>query len=124
MLGVSKDKFIKGTRIPKHSGNYSPSRMHFCARSYRMSHDADGVLIIGKRTQATSILTPAIVQAITSDAFFKSYRREGVYVYNGKEYPCWMEVYKNFITGYGMAEYTFRLSIDTKGEFDFNFPEY
>ena len=126
MLGVSKgskDKFIKGTNIPKHSGRFSPC-MHFCTRSYRMGLNADGIMIIGNETIATLILPPKIIDAITTDAFFKSYRREGVYVYQDRKYSCWMEVYKSFISGYGMSEYTFRLSIDTKGEFDFIFPEY
>ena len=124
MLGVSKDKFIKGTDIPKHSGRFSPVRMHFCAKEYRMEPNEDGVMIIGKGTIATTILPENIIEAITKDKFFKSYRREGIYKHDGKEYPCWMDVHKSFISGYGMADYSFRLSIDTKGEFDFNFPEY
>ena len=124
MLGVSKDKFIKGTTIPKHSGRFSSVRMHFCFKDYRMTPGKDGIMIIGNGTIATTILPPSIIEAITGDKFFKSYRRAGTYIHNGKEYPCWMDIHKSFISGYGMPDYTFRLSIDTKGEFEFTFPEY
>ena len=124
MLGVSKDKFIKGTNIPKHSGRFSPVRMHFCFKDYRMTPNKDGIMIIGNGTIATTILPPGIIEAIAGDKFFNSYRRAGTYIHNGTEYPCWMDIHKSFISGYGMSDYTFRLSIDTKGEFEFTFPEY
>ena len=123
MTGTSKTKFCKGTDIPKHSGNYSTMRMHFTQREYPMQPNKDGLMIIGEHTPASCYLPVECLALMETDKFFKDYRRQGVYKHGGKEYKCWMDISKRIFTGYGASDYIFRMSIDTEGEFNFEFPE-
>ena len=123
MKGISKDKFCKGTDIPKRSGNFSPMRMHFQQREYPMERNKDGLMIIGTHTPACCYLPMELLELMGKDRFFKNYRREGVYKHGGKEYKCYMEIYKTAFSGYGMPDYKFRMCIDTERDFEFEFPE-
>lgn len=122
MKGISTTKFCKGTELPKHSGNYSPIRMHFCQRTYPICKREDGMVIIGKGTLAQTIIPQSLIDLMYNDKFFKTYRREGKYKRNGLEYNCWMDINRCLFNS--LSEFDFRLSIDTRGDFEYEFPEY
>ena len=120
---VSKDKFTKDGR-PKRSGNFSKLLMHYTHKDYPCSLHADGTIIIGSHTPGETLLLPAIIELMRTDKFFKQYRQDGKYNYQGKTYPCWRIIYKNYFTTHGASDFTFTMGIDTKGDFNFKFPEY
>ena len=126
--GISKDKFCKGTDIPKRSGNYSPTTIHFQSlqvRDYKVRL-IDGHLIVGERTPLTEIFKPDVVMAILNDRHFNSYRQEGVKTINGKRYETHriLTKYDARFSYLNEIKYLLREEIYTDFDFDYNFKEY
>lgn len=120
MYGVSKNKFIKGTTIPKRAGNFSKIRMHYMQRSYPITLH-NGEIIIGKNTPGYNLLSRPLIELMRFDKFFQWYRQEGVYVHNGKEYKCWRTIERSYLKS-TFFQFVFTISIDTLGDFTFDFP--
>lgn len=120
---VSKDKFTKDGR-PKRAGNFSKMYMHYQQHDYPVTRQKDGTFIIGKQTKAETVLQPALIEMLRTDKFFKYYRQEGTLDYYGETFPCWRVICKNYYSIYGASEYTMTMGVNTKGKFDYKFPEY
>lgn len=127
--GVSRDKFCKGTNIPKHAGNFSYSTIHYQSlqsRDYRV-RVKNGQAIVGEHTPLDKILSPELVRIILNDDNFKHYSQTGTHTHNGKQYEAGRSLtrfgaYATHI--YLDYQYTLRIEIYTDGDFDFQFPEY
>ena len=126
--GISKDKFCKGTGIPKRSGNFSAFSIH---QSSMQSKDykvrvVDGRLIVGEHTPLVDVLGAAVVAAIQADPYFNSYRQEGVKTINGKQYEA-HRILTKFNARFSYLsdiKYLLREEIFTELDFDYNFAEY
>ena len=120
MKGTSKTKFCKGTDIPKHSGNFSPIRMHWQSRTYYIEQK-DGALLIGNGTPANKVLPEPLIWLMLHDPNFKSYEQRGTHTRNGKKYTSFRLIHKKYtsMSGFVMTE-----QIDTEGDFDYNFKNY
>ena len=124
MYGTSTDKFCKGTNIPKHSGNFSKFRMHYCTQSYRVEL-RNGELIVGTHTPATSLFSHALIELMITDPNFRMYEQKGVHTFNGKKYNCWKRINKSLLSECSLRpDFTYYECIDTEGDFEYTFPEY
>lgn len=123
MKGVSKDKFIKGTDIPKRAGNFSHVRMRWETRSYPVRYDEiKGELIVGDHTPLRNVMGTYVEQMVLHDPYFKSVTQKGTHTFNGKKYEAEKSLTRSRYCAF--RDYTYREGIDTEKDFHYEFPEY
>lgn len=129
MNGTSKTKFCKGTNIPKHSGNFSAMHaryLHYKTREYEITL-RDGILFVGEHTQLDQLVPSAVGWLMLNDPNFKEYRQEGEHSFGGKKYDASRIITKSIFASenyYIGSPWKLRETIDTEGDFNYNFPEY
>ena len=127
--GTSRDKFCKGTDIPKHAGNFSASTIHYQSlqqKDYKVRMK-DGQLIVGDHTPLSDILPEALVTLAITDPNFKTYSQSGEHSHNEKKYEAYRTLTKFSAFGWhSYLDYSFILHIGiyTNGDFDYQFPNY
>lgn len=125
MKGTSKTKFCKGTDIPKHSGNYSyynsdAYKLHYQTQSYRVWKNEYGEIIVGNGRYLRDIISPELERLMLDDPNFQEYRQKGQFRYGAQLYDSDRTVIKNFLND----DWTLTETINTRGDFKYNFPEY
>ena len=127
MRGTSKDKFIKGTNIPKHAGNFAAYHTvcYWATKDYPVNIK-DGLLIVGQNKRLSDIKTmPKEVEWLAlNDPNFKQYRQEGEFTFNNKQYKVYATLTKSSFGLYGLTPFTYREAVQTKKEFEYKFPNY
>ena len=129
MKGVSKDKFCKGTDIPKHSGNFSYHTVHYQSLQSKDYHVTlrDGVLIVGESTPLQCLM-PEVTQIALNDPHFESYTRKGTMPHAGKRYEARQTLTKRerhyTYCDWMNYDFIYREMIYTDGEFDYQFKNY
>ena len=123
MQGVSKDKFCKGTDVPKHAGNFSPCReiyKHYKRATYPIRVE-NGCMIIGNHTPVEAVLDAHLICLIQDDPYFNRYEQKGTHTFNGTKYPASKSVYRSLIDPKLLI---YEESISTNGDFTWEFPDY
>ena len=129
MKGVSTTKFLKGTDIPKRSGNFSYSTVHYHSLQSNDYHVKlrDGVLIVGEHTPLGKVM-PGVEQLALSDPNFEQYTRKGFVPYKGKKYEARQTLTKREkhyeYCDWMNYDYIYREMIYTDNEFNFTFKNY
>lgn len=128
MRGISKTKFCKGTNIPKRSGNFSAfsvMRMHFKTRTIHIVM-RDGQFIVGNHTPLSALVPVQVEWLMINDPNFDRYRQVGTHTYRGKQYEVTRSIYKSPVANIWDEGDIWRMeeTINTEGDFDYNFPEY
>ena len=129
MRGVSKDKFCKGTTIPKRSGNFSYTTVHYQSLQSKDYHVKlrDGVLIVGENTPLEKVM-PGVEQLALSDSYFEQYTQRGVHTHNGKKYEARKTLTKREkhyeYCDWMNYDYVYREIIYTDNEFNYTFKNY
>lgn len=129
MKGISKDKFCKGTDIPKRSGNFSSQTVHYQSLQSRDYHVnlRNGRLIVGENTPLEDVM-PGIEQLALSDPYFESYTQKGTHTHSKKKYEARKTLTKRekhyeYCTWLNY-DFVYREMIYTDNEFDYQFKNY
>lgn len=131
MRGTSKTKFCKGTDIPKHSGNYSYTTVHYASvrkQTWRVWSQG-GTLVVGQNTPLASLMSQSIVELAMNDPYFDTYVQKGTHTHGDKQYEAYKSLHKNYsfcAEKYSWRNYnfTYEETIYTDGDFEYNFPNY
>ena len=127
--GISRNKFCKGTGIPKRSGNFSQITLHYQSlqhQTWRIWYQG-GHLVVGNHTPLLALFPAAIVELVMNDELFSTYEQRGYKTINGKKYEIVRSITRFAgaeIRGYLHFNFIYREAIYTDGDFDWNFPEY